>query len=261
MLNWTLPGLIYQHWDTIKAATVEAWNSVVAFLGQIWSGITTTATGVWEGIKTTVSSALNAIVAFFSNWNLSTVFTTVWDNVLNSFSNLSTRFTEISGNIMEGLKQGIFAKWEAIKQGVLDLGSNISNWFKDKPGIHSPSRVFAEMGRYTVDGLAVGIEGNTQTALASVGQLSKQLIAAGAGLTLSAAAVAMPPITALPDNRAPLAPASLSAPAASGGPVTIHIHAAPGMNEQQLAKLAAQELDKRERQNAARTRSSLRDID
>ncbi|MGD7785505.1 hypothetical protein ACQCZM_28145, partial [Escherichia coli] len=29
------------------------------------------------------------------------------------------------GNIMEGLKQGIFAKWEAIKQGVLDLGSNI----------------------------------------------------------------------------------------------------------------------------------------
>ena len=75
---------------------------------------------------------------------------------------------------------------------MLDLGSNISNWFKDKLGIHSPSRVFAEMGRYTVDGLAVGIEGNTQTALASVGQLSKQLIAAGAGLTLSAAAVAMP---------------------------------------------------------------------
>ncbi|EIX4146977.1 hypothetical protein MA725_003416, partial [Escherichia coli] len=61
--------------------------------------------------------------------------------------------------------------------------------------------------------------------------------------------------------RAPLAPASLSVPAASGGPVTIHIHAAPGMNEQQLAKLVAQELDKRERQNAARTRSSLRDID
>ena len=49
--------------------------------------------------------------------------------------------------------------------------------------------------------------------------------------------------------------------ATSGGPVTIHIHAAPGMNEQQLAKLVAQELDKRERQNAARTRSSLRDID
>ncbi|HFT1105886.1 TPA: phage tail tape measure protein [Escherichia coli] len=261
LLNWTLPGLIYQHWDTIKASTAEAWNSVVAFLGQIWTGITTTATGIWEGIKTTVSTALNAINAFFTNWNLSTVFTTVWDNVLNSFSNLSTRFTEIGGNIMEGLKQGIFAKWEAIKQGVLDLGSNISNWFKDKLGIHSPSRVFAEMGRYTVDGLAVGIEGNTQTALASVGQLSKQLIAAGAGLTLSAAAVAMPPIAALPDNRAPLAPASLSVPAASGGPVTIHIHAAPGMNEQQLAKLVAQELDKRERQNAARTRSSLRDID
>ena len=65
LLNWTLPGLIYQHWDTIKASTAEAWNSVVAFLGQIWTGITTTATGIWEGIKTTVSTALNAIIAFF----------------------------------------------------------------------------------------------------------------------------------------------------------------------------------------------------
>ncbi|ELY9432799.1 phage tail tape measure protein [Salmonella enterica] len=261
LLNWTLPGLIYQHWDTIKAATIEAWNNVVAFLGQIWSGITSTAASIWEGIKATVSAALNTIITFFTNWNLSTVFTTVWDNVITSFSNLPARFTEIGGNIMEGLKQGIFAKWEAIRQGVLDLGSSISNWFKDKLGIHSPSRVFAEMGRHTVDGLAVGIAGNTQTALASVGQLSKQLIAAGAGLTLSAAAVAMPPIAAVPDNRAPLSPSSVAAPAASSGPVTIHIHAAPGMNEKQLAKLVAQELDRRERQNAARRRSSLRDID
>lgn len=261
LLNWTLPGLIYRHWDTIKAATIEAWNNVVAFLGQIWKGITTTAAGIWDGIKTTVSTALNAIIAFFTNWNLSTVFTSVWDSVINSVSNLPARFTGIGGNIMEGLKQGIFAQWEAIKQGVLDLGSSISNWFKDKLGIHSPSRVFAEMGRYTVGGLAVGIEGNTQTALTSVGQLSKQLIAASAGLTLSAAAVAMPPIAAVPDNRAPLSPSSVVAPAVSSGPVTIHIHAAPGMNEQQLAKLVAQELDRRERQNAARRRSSLRDID
>ncbi|ELV7529078.1 phage tail tape measure protein, partial [Edwardsiella ictaluri] len=261
MLNWTLPGLIYQHWDTIKISTIEVWNNIVAFLGQIWNGITAIAAGAWEGIKTIVSTALNTIISFFTHWNLSTVFTTVWDGVINSCSNLPARFTKIGGNIMEGLKQGIFAKWESVKQGVLDLGSSISNWFKDKLGIHSPSRVFAEMGRYTVDGLAIGIEGNTQAALASIGYLSKRLVAAGAGLTLSAAAVAMPPISALPDNRAPLSPSSVAAPAASSRPITIHIHAAPGMNEQQLAKLVVQELDRRERQNAARNRSSLRDID
>ena len=248
-------------WNSVKATTIAAWNGVMAFLDQVWTGITGTAVSVWKEIKTTVSTALNAIITFFTQWNLSTVFTTVWDNVISSFGNLPTRFTEIGGNIMEGLKQGIFAKWEAIKQGVLDLGSNISNWFKDKLGIHSPSRVFAEMGRHTVDGLAVGIEGNTQTALASVGQLSKRLLTAGAGLTLSAAAIAMPPISALPDNRAPLSPASVAAPASSSSPITIHIHAAPGMSEQLLAKRVAQELDKRERQNAARKRSSLRDID
>ncbi|MGR3754950.1 phage tail tape measure protein [Edwardsiella anguillarum] len=260
--NWDWLGPKFAAlWNGLKQMCSDAWNSITAATHTAWEGMKSFLSGVWDGIKTIVNTALNTIISFFTHWNLSTVFTTVWDSVINSCSNLPARFTKIGGNIMEGLKQGIFAKWESVKQGVLDLGSSISNWFKDKLGIHSPSRVFAEMGRYTVDGLAIGIEGNTQAALASIGYLSKRLVAAGAGLTLSAAAVAMPPISALPDNRTPLSPSSVAAPAASSRPITIHIHAAPGMNEQQLAKLVVQELDRRERQNAARNRSSLRDID
>ncbi|WP_367671812.1 phage tail tape measure protein [Serratia symbiotica] len=237
------------------------WEWLGPKFAALWNGITTTVSGVWEGIKTTISNALAAIVNFFTNWNLFTVFTAVWDNVISSVSGLPAMFMAIGSNIMDGLKQGIDAKWEAIKNRIMEMADCLPNGLKDKLGIHSPSQVFAEMGRYTVDGLAVGIADNTQTALASVGQLAKRLTAAGAGLTLSAAAVAMPLIAAIPDNRVPLSPSSVAAPATSSGPITIHIHAAPGMNEQQLAKLVAQELDRRERQNAARRRSSLRDID
>ncbi len=248
-------------WNSIKTTTLKEWNSTVLFLEQLWGTVTSAISRAWEDIKNIVSHALTAIVHFFSNWNLSAVFTSVWDNVLNSFNGLPDKFLQIGGNIMEGLKQGIFAKWEAIKQGVLDLGSNISNWFKDKLGIHSPSQVFAELGRFTVAGLATGIKDSTRDALASVGQLTKQLIAAGADLTLSTAAAAMPSISAQPDARTPLSPAAFAQPTRNSTSVIIHIHAAPGMDEQQLARMVAQELDKRERQNIARHLSSLRDID
>lgn len=252
---------IWQNWDWLGPKFAALWNSIKTTIVEVWAAITDTINNAWDGIKNIVSNALAAIVNFFTSWNLASVFTIVWDNVLNSFGGLPHKFVEIGGNIMQGLKQGIVAKWESIKQGVLDLGSNISNWFKEKLGIQSPSKVFADMGRYTVEGLADGIKDNTRYALNSVGQLSKRLTAAGAGLTLSAAASAMPAINAMPDTRMALSPTSLTQPATNHAAVVIHIHAAPGMDEQQLARLVAQELDKRERQRDARYLSSLRDID
>ena len=49
---------------------------------------------------------------------------------------------------------------------------------------------------------------------------------------------------------------SAAAPAAS---YSIVVHAAPGMDEQLLARLVAAEVDKRERAAASRSRSALQD--
>lgn len=61
------------------------------------------------------------------------------------------------------------------------------------------------------------------------------------------------------DNRPPITPASMRA---AGAPVqtnTITIHAAPGMNEQQVAQQVARELEKLNREAAAKSRSRLTD--
>ena len=80
---------------------------------------------------------------------------------------------------------------------------------------------------------------------------------AAAGFT---AAFATTPAHAVKiDTRPPITAPAVRAAQAAEGPTTIHINAAPGMDERQLADLVARKLDERDRQRAAEARSSLRD--
>ncbi|MNJ42386.1 hypothetical protein D3C77_373560 [compost metagenome] len=67
-----------------------------------------------------------------------------------------------------------------IKQAMSTLGSSTIGWFKEKLGIHSPSRVFAELGGYTTEGLAQGLDAGAKAPLKSLNSLGKQLTEAGA---------------------------------------------------------------------------------
>lgn len=77
-----------------------------------------------------------------------------------------------------------------------------------------------------------------------------------------AGGMAMQPAAAVPiDTRPPVA-VQRQATAPAAAPVYhIQINAAPGMNEAQLARMVAAELDRREREAGARRRSRLGDSD
>jgi hypothetical protein len=72
-LNWTGPGLIIKHWDTIKAATtavkdwiVGKWTAVLDFFKGIPGKISGATAGMWDGIKNAFKAALNWII---DKWN------------------------------------------------------------------------------------------------------------------------------------------------------------------------------------------------
>lgn len=78
-------------------------------------------------------------------------------------------FFEIGGYIVSGLWKGIQDKWSGtINGGFGKLVKGSVKWVRQLLGIHSPSRVFAEIGGYTVAGLAKGIGDNAH-------QVSKRL--------------------------------------------------------------------------------------
>lgn len=58
--------------------------------------------------------------------------------------------------IVDGIKEG----WKTISTAVSDFVTGIIEGFKEGLGIHSPSTVFAELGKYIIDGLTKGFSDN-----------------------------------------------------------------------------------------------------
>lgn len=90
-------------------------------------------------------------------------------------SDLYTAALDIGTQIVEGIKAGLDAKWEEIKAKVRELANSLPEWARKALGIESPSKVFAEIGRFVVDGLVVGIEDKAQGAIDRAAKLGKDI--------------------------------------------------------------------------------------
>ena len=69
-----------------------------------------------------------------------------------------TDFVNIGEDLMAGLKNGIMNGLNAVGNAIKNAAQSVANWFAEKLGIHSPSRVFADFGSNIDEGLVEGIE-------------------------------------------------------------------------------------------------------
>jgi TP901 family phage tail tape measure protein len=241
--------LIWKHWDGIGPK-----------FAALWQGIKDVAGIAWDWIKGKAIGAGQLLAAFFLNWTLPGLIFKHWDSITAFIGALPGRFTTFGSQIMQGLVNGITSGLANVKAAIVGAGESTIAWFKEKLGIHSPSRVFTALGGFTMAGLTNGITDNQHGPLGAVLAVSKKLTSAGAGIALSAG-VAMAGGARI-DSRPPLT-AQRGAPVVAAAPSTfqITIHAAPGMNEQQLAQAVAREIDRQQRQRQAAGRSRLTDRD
>lgn len=193
---------------------------------------------------------------------ISQFFSQLWQTIKTIFNDgvswvqqQGLRMYNAGADLMRGLANGITNGLGAVKDSIVGAGSAAIGWFKEKLGIHSPSRVFMAAGQNITDGAALGISSRYDRVRKATAGLS---LAALGTLPLAAGAAPL-----RMDTRPPLSAASAGAGmAASTGPSTISItiNAAPGMDVQALARAVSAELDKRERQKRASSRSSLSDL-
>lgn len=72
------------------------------------------------------------------------------------------KFREIGTNIIRGLIDGIASKEGDLKTKVESIANTITGKFQKALQIHSPSRIMARLGGFVTEGLAIGIERNTE---------------------------------------------------------------------------------------------------
>lgn len=228
--------VIYRYWEPIKGFFV----------------------GIWDSVRATFAGGMSSIGAAIVNWSPLGLVYSGFAAMLNWLGfDLPTKFSEVGANILRGLVAGITGALGSAKEAITGAGGAVIGWFKEKLGIRSPSRVFAELGGFTMAGLAQGIAGGEDGPLKQIGGLAVRMARIGAGVAIGAASL---PAMAF-DGRPPLQGGAGGSAAGGGNHYEIHVHAAQGMDLQAIAQVVAAEIDRRDRAKASRARSSLHDYD
>ncbi len=268
IVNWSPLGLFYRAfagvlgWFGIALPTKfsEFGASILQRITASWQPIAAFFSDIWARLRTVCAGGMGSITALIINWSPVGVFYQAFAGVMSWFGiKLPAQFTEFGANILRGLVNGITGSMGAVKDAISNAGSSTIAWFKEKLGIHSPSRVFAQLGDYTMQGLAVGLDRSEGAPIAKVSGLAQRLTQLGAGIAIGTT-------TALPasafDTRAPLAQGGFGAGLSiQGDKIEITFHVQAGTDPQAIARAVSVALDQRDREKAARIRSSLRDHD
>lgn len=227
--------LIYTNWDAVKSYFSNSWKEIKAGFDGGVSGITTVLTNF-----SPIGLIYQAFAAVLSYLGV----------------DLPGRFTEFGSMIVNGLISGLTAGLSRIKTAINNIGDSTITWFKEKLDIHSPSRVFAELGGFTMAGLTQGLEGGQKGPLDALTSMSKQLTAAG---TLALGISAMPALAV--DDRPPISSSAPTAIHDSHDTYEFILTVAPGMDLQSLEKSLRSMLIRIENEKKARQRSKLSDLE
>jgi len=131
-------------------------------------------------ISNPIGLAITGIAAgaalIYSNWDkLGPQFQELWEGLFRGFGKLGDKFKLVGTNIMSGITSGIDSGIASVKATLQSLGDMMPDWLRKPLGIRSPSRVFAKLGGHIAEGVGVGIENKTPSALNALSNMGNKL--------------------------------------------------------------------------------------
>lgn len=141
-----LPILI----KSIPKIVVKIVSALISGAGKLLSAGITLMGNLAKGVVRGFASIPSKIIALAKK---------IPTAIKNGVGNLAS----IGRNMIDGLWNGIKGKWDSMVSKLKSMAANLPKAVKKVLGISSPSRVFAEVGKWIPEGLALGIEKNMKT--------------------------------------------------------------------------------------------------
>ena len=204
--NWeNLKSNVTTAFENARTKIQDTATQIGSNLRSRWEDIRSNAQTAWSNVKTTVSNAINNarnsvnttasnmrsnLSSYFSNivsdaqtkWgNLQTVtnnkFSNLRTNVLNAWQNLrnnlnNVQWNNIGHNLVAGLNNGVAGAWGGFMSNVSTMVNDLIRRIKNLFGIHSPSKVFAEIGEFLDMGLSQGMQDGERGLLSTAKQVA-----------------------------------------------------------------------------------------
>ncbi|ECG6046298.1 MULTISPECIES: phage tail tape measure protein [Salmonella] len=284
---------IWQNWDTLGPKFKAMWDAVCAATAAAWEWIKQAVSNAWESIKFLFFNyTLPGLIA--KNWDairagVSDAWASIrqaisdkWAAILADVAALPAKFQDMGSAIIDGILNGINARWEALKSKLSSVTEYLPDWMtgnnssgKTQVQVVSGAASVPFSGMYDSGGTIprgqFGIVGENGPEIVNgpVNITSRRRTAALASMVAGVMGVA-----AAPAEAAPLHPFSLPARAYQTQSVKtdsqpsviryeinapIHIVAQPGQSAQDIAREVARQLDERERRARAKARSNFSD--
>ena len=152
----------------------EFWKKVTEFFKKFWESITGFFKGIGEEIGKKIGEFLDKGREIITNLKKGAEEKFEWaiGGIVQFFTNLKDSikkkiedFISIGADIIAGIKKGISDAWNGFTGWVGEKFDGFIGGVKGLFQIGSPSKVFAEIGGFLVEGLGVGIKNTTDVAV------------------------------------------------------------------------------------------------
>ena len=183
-------------WESVKSAFETVWNvlsnfftvTIPATIQKVVQFFTDLKTKITESVQqavsnftnffsqlpgkiaTTITNMINKVVNFKNQFVQKAVEAArgFFDSIVNGLARLPGEMLNIGSNIVQGIKNGISNAWNNMVSWFSGLFGDLIGIAKDILGIASPSKVFKQIGEYTVEGFDEGMENFGQGAMEDV---------------------------------------------------------------------------------------------
>lgn len=145
----------------IKESVGEKFNEVKEKIGDAVENAKSTASDKFNDMRATIGDRLSDILDTARDWA---------DNLRDRFDSVDLEST--GSNIIRGLSSGLRDAWGSVSDWVSDKCSWIVGKFKKAMDIHSPSRVFKDIGENIDLGLVEGLESGERAISTQMDRLS-----------------------------------------------------------------------------------------
>ena len=185
IVDWfsQLPGRI-QEWTSNTYNKIADWVTNIYNTVTGWISRTIESVVNWfKQLPGRIWTWLMDVISKVKNWGTDLVnkakevAQNMFNTIVDTIQGLPDKMMNVGKNIVEGLWNGIKNAKDWMKQKVGEFANGVLDGMKDSLGIHSPSTKARDLvGKFIPQGVAVGVEANTDSALRAIDNMSDDIM-------------------------------------------------------------------------------------
>lgn len=182
----SLKTAVNNTFKTLKTNLSTTMNNIKTKLTNVSNNIKTSVSNKFKSLKTSLTTTVNSLATTVqSRWeSLCTSITSRWSSITSyvreRWSSLkstmsSVDFSSVGSNMVSGLLSGLQNAWSSVTSWATSAANSLASTMRSALQIHSPSKVFAKIGKEVPAGLVEGMRSGETRVTKQVKKSAKNL--------------------------------------------------------------------------------------